>query len=57
MPEDRLEMVLAIHCPAILFPFARKIVADATQDAGFQPLMIDPIDFGVLYAKKIQSKD
>lgn len=53
IPADQTEMLLAVHCPAILFPFARKIIADATQSGGFQPLMIDPIDFGVLYSKKL----
>lgn len=52
--DEQREMILAVHCPAIIFPFARKIIADATQDGGFQPLMIDPIDFGVLYSKKLQ---
>lgn len=53
IPEEQTEVLLAVHCPAILFPFARKVVADATQGGGFQPLMIDPIDFGVLYSKKL----
>lgn len=53
VPEEQTQMLLAVHCPAIIFPFARKIIADSTQDGGFQPLMIDPIDFGVLYSKKL----
>jgi len=53
IPEDQIEMLLAVHCPAIIFPYARKIIADVTQDGGFQPLMIDPVDFGILYNKKI----
>jgi preprotein translocase subunit SecB len=53
VPEEQMEVVLAVHCPSIIFPFARKIVADVTQDGGYQPLMIDPIDFGMLYAKKL----
>jgi preprotein translocase subunit SecB len=53
IPDEQMQMILAVHCPAIIFPFARKIIADATQDGGFQPLMIDPIDFGVLYSKKL----
>lgn len=57
IPEKQTEMLLAVHCPAILFPFARKIIADATQSGGFQPLMIDPIDFGVLYSKKLSEGD
>ncbi len=56
IPADQHKMILAIHCPAMIFPFARKIIADVTQDGGFQPLMIDPIDFGVLYNKKLQEE-
>ena len=51
--DEEKKLLLAIHCPAMIFPFARKIIADVTQDGGFQPLMIDPIDFGALYHKKI----
>ena len=56
IPEEQREMILAIHCPSLLFPYARKIIADATQDGGFQPLMIDPVDFGVLYQKKLMEE-
>ena len=57
VPEEQIQMLLAVHCPAIIFPFARKILADVTQDGGFQPLMIDPIDFGALYSKKLNEKN
>ncbi len=53
VPEEQIQAILGIHCPATIFPFARKIIADVTQDGGFQPLMLDPIDFGVLYYKKL----
>jgi preprotein translocase subunit SecB len=53
IPEEQMQMLLAVHCPSIIFPYARKIISDATQDGGYQPLMIDPIDFGVLYSKKM----
>ena len=53
IPEEQQQHLLAIHCPSIIFPFARKIIADVTQDGGFQPLMIDPIDFAALYHKKL----
>ena len=55
--DEQLQAVLAVHCPSIIFPFARKIIADTTQDGGFQPLMIDPIDFGVLYHKKLSENE
>jgi preprotein translocase subunit SecB len=37
-----------------LFPFARRVVADATRDGGFPPLLIDPIDFVTLYRRREQ---
>jgi preprotein translocase subunit SecB len=55
--EAQRSMMLAVYAPSILFPFARKIIADATQSGGFQPLMIDPIDFGALYEKKIAQEE
>ncbi len=52
IPEDQKELVLLIHCPSILFPFARRVLSDATRDGGFQPLMLDPIDFSALYQQR-----
>jgi preprotein translocase subunit SecB len=45
MPRDMLPPVLLVETPRLMFPFARNIVADATRDGGFPPLMINPIDF------------
>ncbi len=36
------------------FPFARRIVADLVSDGGLPPLMIEPIDFALLYRSKMQ---
>jgi preprotein translocase subunit SecB len=52
IPPDSLQPLLMIECPRLLFPFARRIVADATRDGGFPPLMIDPIDFVALYRRR-----
>lgn len=53
--EDKdKEAVLLVYCPNMLFPFARRVVADTTRDGGFPPLMIDPIDFFALYASNKQ---
>ena len=56
MPEDQMHMFLFAEAPRILFPFARRVVADATRDLGFQPLMVDPIDFNGLYMQRLQQK-
>ena len=55
IPADSLQLLLQVECPRLLFPFARRVVADATRDGGFPPLMIDPIDFLTLYRRKVQA--
>lgn len=49
VPDEALEPFCIIEAPRILFPFARRIIADAVRDGGYPPLMLDPIDFGALY--------
>ena len=51
-PEDFLQQVLLIDAPNLLFPFARRIVADAVRDGGMPPLMIEPINFAALFRAK-----
>ena len=52
IPPENMEQVLLIECPRFLFPFARRLIAEMTSDGGFPPFMIDPIDFGVVYAAR-----
>ena len=47
------QMILLIQAPHMLFPFARRIVADVVRDGGMPPLMVDPIDFAGLYQAKM----
>ena len=47
--QEKLKQICLIECPRLLFPFARRIVADATRDGGFPPLLLEPIDFASLY--------
>lgn len=49
VPDEELEPVLMIYCPNILFPYARRVISDSVRDGGFPPLMLDPIDFAILY--------
>ena len=50
---DQLQPVLAIHCPTVLFPYARETIADATMRAGFPPVHLAPINFEVLYQQQL----
>ncbi len=47
-----LEKILLIECPKFLFPFLRSVVANATREGGFPPLMLNPVDFVGMYEKK-----
>jgi preprotein translocase subunit SecB len=54
-PEDALGGFVLVEAPRLLFPFARQIVADCTQQTGFPPLLLDPIDFGAAYIAQIEA--
>jgi preprotein translocase subunit SecB len=56
VPEEQAHAFLYAEAPRLLFPFARRVVADAVRDAGFPPLMLDPIDFGGLYVQRLQAR-
>lgn len=51
-PPQALEPILLVNCPALTFPFLRRLVADITREGGFPPLLLDPVDFGALYMRK-----
>jgi preprotein translocase subunit SecB len=54
VPEDQLQPLLLIECPRLMFPYARRIFADAVRDGGFPPIMLDPIDFTALFQQQQQ---
>jgi preprotein translocase subunit SecB len=53
VPPNLSQPVLFVDCPTLLFPFLRRVLADVTRDGGFPPLLLDPIDFGRLYAQNL----
>jgi len=55
VPDEMLQPLLLIQAPHMIFPFARRIVADVVRDGGMPPLMVDPIDFAGLYQAKLAS--
>jgi preprotein translocase subunit SecB len=56
IPEDALGPFLLVEGPRLLFPFARQIVAEAVQNLGFPPLLLDPIDFGAAYRAQLDAQ-
>jgi preprotein translocase subunit SecB len=53
IPQEHMLPLLFIECPRLLFPFARQIIADATRNGGYPPLMIDPIDFAQMFQQRM----
>jgi preprotein translocase subunit SecB len=56
IPEDALGPFLLVEAPRLLFPFARQIVAEMTQNTGFPPLLLDGVDFGAAYVAQVQAQ-
>lgn len=50
--DEQAHPFLFAEAPRLLFPFARAVISDAVRDAGFQPLMLEPIDFTALYMQQ-----
>ncbi|MDX8378502.1 MAG: protein-export chaperone SecB [Gallionella sp.] len=56
LPEAEIEPVLGVMCPNILFPYLREVVSDVAVRAGFAPVMLNPINFDVLYQQQQQAE-
>lgn len=57
MEQAQQHAFIYAEAPRILFPFARRIIADAIRDAGFAPVMLDPVDFNGLYVQRMQQQN
>jgi preprotein translocase subunit SecB len=53
-PEEELELILGIGCPNIIFPYARETISDAVTRAGFQPMLLAPVNFEALFQQSRQ---
>jgi preprotein translocase subunit SecB len=53
LSDDLAHPFLFGEAPRLMFPFARRVVADAVRDAGYPPLVLEPIDFNALYVQQI----
>jgi preprotein translocase subunit SecB len=58
VPAGELEVILAVMCPNILFPYLRAVVSDISVRAGFAPVLLNPINFEELYQRqKLQTQE
>jgi len=49
IPAEHFEAIQAVDCPALLFPFTRQIICQAVLEGGFQPFLMEPVNFMALY--------
>ncbi|WP_298672809.1 protein-export chaperone SecB [uncultured Sphingomonas sp.] len=56
VPVEAVQPFLLGEGPRLLFPFARRVVADAVRDGGFPPLLLEPVDFNGLYHQQAEAR-
>jgi preprotein translocase subunit SecB len=54
IPDADLQPILGVHCPNILFPYARENISSAITRAGYPPVHLAPINFEALYTQQMQ---
>ncbi len=55
--EEHVTPLLMIEAPRLLFPFAREILAKATHDGGYPPVMLNPIDFLAVFREQMKRRE
>jgi preprotein translocase subunit SecB len=50
--QEMVPVLILVEAPRLLFPFARAVIATATRDGGFPPLLIHPVDFAELLRRQ-----
>lgn len=54
IPPENSDIILRVHCPSLLFPFVRHVVAEAVRNGGFPPLYLNMVDFAAIYQQQMQ---
>jgi preprotein translocase subunit SecB len=54
--EDELDPLLGIGCPTIVYPYARETISDLVTRGGFPPVLLAPVSFEAIYARRRQSE-
>jgi len=54
--EDHIQPMILIECPRLLFPFARQIIAELTQNGGYPPILLEPPDFASMFRDEMMRR-
>jgi preprotein translocase subunit SecB len=52
--EQATHAVMNTMCPTTLFPYARQALSTLVAEGGFPPLVLQPVNFDMLYAQRMQ---
>ncbi|VAW49434.1 Protein-export protein SecB (maintains pre-export unfolded state) [hydrothermal vent metagenome] len=55
--EEEMGYMLAVQGPGILFPYAREVVSDLVTRGGFPQLLLEPVNFELMYHEHLQKAD
>lgn len=53
---ETIQPMILIECPRMLFPFARQIMAQMTQNGGYPPIMLEPPDFAAMFREEMMRR-
>ena len=56
-PDEALAPFMLVEAPQLIFPFARQVIAEAVQNTGFPPLLLEPIDFGRAFIAQMEAQN
>lgn len=51
-----LSYMLGVQCPTVLFPYAREVVSDLVARGGFPQLLLEPVNFEIIYHEHMQQR-
>ncbi|MBL4854165.1 MAG: protein-export chaperone SecB [Robiginitomaculum sp.] len=54
--EEHIQPMILIECPRLLFPFARQIMAELTQNGGYPPILLEPPDFAAMFREEMMRR-
>lgn len=56
IPDTEMGPILGIHCPTVLFPYAREVVSDLVTRGSFPQFTLAPVSFEAIYAQRLQQQ-
>lgn len=57
VPAEDMEPILGIACPNILFPYVREVISDLVSRAGFPPVLLNPVNFDLMYQQRLAEQE